>query len=146
MKEILMKMTTVMKPHEVEREWVLIDAEGKTFGRILTEAASILRGKHKPSFTPNVDCGDYVVIINAKKAVFSGNKLDTKEYFTHSGYFGSTKSKKLNEMLSRNTEKLYKLAVRGMLPKTTLGRAMLKKLKVYAGPEHPHTAQINKGA
>lgn len=135
-----------MKPHEVERDWVLIDAEGKTFGRILTEAASILRGKHKPSFTPNVDCGDYVVIINAEKAVFSGNKLNSKEYFTYSGYFGSTKSKKLDEMLSDNTEKLYKLAVRGMLPKTTLGRAMLKKLKVYAGPEHPHTAQISKGA
>ncbi|MBD3807918.1 MAG: 50S ribosomal protein L13 [Epsilonproteobacteria bacterium] len=141
-----MKMTQVMKPHEVEREWVLIDAEGKTFGRILTEAASILRGKHKPSFTPNVDCGDYVVIINAEKAKFSGNKLNTKEYFTYSGYFGSTKSKKLDEMLENNTEKLYKLAVRGMLPKTTLGRAMLKKLKVYAGAEHPHTAQINKGA
>ena len=141
-----MKMTQVMKPHEVEREWVLIDAEGKTFGRILTEAASILRGKHKPSFTPNVDCGDYVVIINAEKAKFSGNKLTTKEYFTYSGYFGSTKSKKLDDMLENNTEKLYKLAVRGMLPKTTLGRAMLKKLKVYAGPEHPHTAQINKGA
>jgi len=141
-----MKLTSVMKPHEVQREWILIDAEGKTFGRILTEVATLLRGKHKPSFTPNVDCGDYVVIINAEKAVFTGNKLNAKEYFTHSGYFGSTKSKKLDEMLSSNTEKLYKLAVRGMLPKTTLGRAMLKKLKVYVGPEHPHTAQINKGA
>ncbi|HHD75743.1 MAG TPA: 50S ribosomal protein L13 [Campylobacterales bacterium] len=141
-----MKLTSVMKPHEVQRDWILIDAEGKTFGRILTDVATFLRGKHKPSFTPNVDCGDYVVIINAEKAVFSGNKLATKEYFTHSGYFGSTKSKKLDEMLEDNTEKLYKLAVRGMLPKTTLGRAMLKKLKVYAGAEHPHTAQINKGA
>ena len=135
-----------MKPHEVQRDWILIDAEGKTFGRILTDVATYLRGKHKPSFTPNVDCGDYVVIINAEKAVFSGNKMNTKEYFTHSGYFGSTKSKKLDEMLASNTEKLYKLAVRGMLPKTTLGRAMLKKLKVYAGSEHPHTAQINKEA
>jgi len=126
--------------------FLLTLAEGKTFGRILTDVATYLRGKHKPSFTPNVDCGDYVVIINAEKAVFSGNKMNTKEYFTHSGYFGSTKSKKLDEMLASNTEKLYKLAVRGMLPKTTLGRAMLKKLKVYAGPEHPHTAQINKGA
>ncbi len=141
-----MKLTSVMKPHEVQRDWILIDAEGKTFGRILTEVATYLRGKHKPSFTPNVDCGDYVVIINAEKAKFSGNKLSTKEYFTHSGYFGSTKSKKLDEMLGEKTEKLYKLAVRGMLPKTTLGRAMLKKLKVYAGPEHPHTAQINKEA
>ena len=141
-----MKLTSVMKPHEVQRDWILIDAEGKTFGRILTDVATFLRGKHKPSFTPNVDCGDYVVIINAQKAKFTGNKLATKEYFTHSGYFGSTKSKKLDEMLEDNTEKLYRLAVRGMLPKTTLGRAMLKKLKVYAGAEHPHTAQINKGA
>jgi len=141
-----MKLTSVMKPHEVQRDWILIDAEGQTFGRILTQVATYLRGKHKPSFTPNVDCGDYVVIINAEKAKFSGTKLNTKEYFTHSGYFGSTKSKKLDEMLANNTEKLYRLAVRGMLPKTKLGRAMLKKLKVYAGPEHPHTAQINKGA
>ncbi len=141
-----MKLTSVLKPAEVQRDWVLIDAEGKTFGRILTEAAAILRGKHKPSFTPNVDCGDYVVIINAEKAKFTGTKIDNKEYFTHSGYFGSTKSKKLGDMLENNTEKLYKLAVRGMLPKTTLGRTMLKKLKVYAGAEHPHTAQINKEA
>jgi large subunit ribosomal protein L13 len=140
-----MKMTQVVKPHEVQRDWVLIDAEGKTFGRILTQAATLLRGKHKPSFTPNVDCGDYVVIINAKKAVFTGVKLDAKEYFRHSGYFGSTKSTKLSDMLEHNTEKLYKIATRGMLPKTTLGRQMLKKLKIYAGSEHPHTAQLNKG-
>jgi len=141
-----MKLTSVMKPHEVQRDWILIDAEGQTFGRILTQVATYLRGKHKPSFTPNVDCGDFVVIINAEKAKFTGTKLDTKEYFTHSGYFGSTKSKKLDDMLTNNTEKLYRLSVRGMLPKTKLGRAMLKKLKVYVGPEHPHTAQINKGA
>ena len=118
---------------------------GKTFGRILTEVATILRGKHKPYFTPHVDCGDYVVIINAKKAKFSGVKLEDKEYFTYSGYFGSTKSKKLSDMLENHTEKLYMLAVRGMLPKTTLGRKMLKKLKVYGGEEHPHTAQIKQG-
>ncbi len=106
-----MKLTSVIKPHEVQRDWILIDAEGKTFGRILTEVATYLRGKHKPYYTPHVDCGDYVVIINAKKAKFSGAKLDSKEYFTHSGYFGSTKSKKLSEMLEKNTEKLYKLAV-----------------------------------
>ncbi len=141
-----MKLTSVIKPHEVQRDWILIDAEGKTFGRILTQVATYLRGKHKPSYTPNVDCGDYVVIINAEKAKFSGSKLNSKEYFTHSGYFGSTKSKKLSEMLDKNTEKLYRLAVRGMLPKTKLGRAMLKKLRVYVGAEHPHTAQINKGA
>ena len=141
-----MKLTSVMKPHEVERDWILIDAEGKTFGRILTDVATFLRGKHKPSFTPNVDCGDYVIIINAEKTKITGTKLNNKEYFTHSGYFGSTKSKKLDDMLDNHTEKLYKLSVRGMLPKTTLGKAMLKKLKVYVGSEHPHTAQINKGA
>jgi large subunit ribosomal protein L13 len=140
-----MKLTSVIKPHEVERDWVLIDAEGKTFGRILTEVATLLRGKHKPYYTPNVDCGDFVVIINAQKAKFSGIKLDDKDYFTHSGYFGSTKSKKMGDMLENHTEKLYRLAVRGMLPKTTLGRQILKKLKVYAGSEHPHTAQLSKG-
>ena len=141
-----MKMTKVLKPAEVTRDWHLIDAEGKTFGRILTDVATLLRGKHKPSFTPNVDCGDYVVIINAEKAKFSGVKLDEKEYFTHSGYFGSTKSKKLGDMLENHTEKLYMRAMRGMLPKTKLGKQMIKKMKVYAGAEHPHTAQINKEA
>jgi len=100
-------MTKVLKPAEVTRDWHLVDAEGKTFGRILTDVATLLRGKHKPSFTPNVDCGDYVVIINAEKAKFTGVKLEEKEYFTHSGYFGSTKSKKLGDMLENHTEKLY---------------------------------------
>ena len=136
-------MTKVTKPHEVKRDWIVIDAQGKKFGRILTEVASILRGKHKPSFTPNVDCGDYVIIINASKAEFSGNKLDAKLYHRHSGYFGSTKSEKMGELFANNPVKLYKLAVRGMLPKTNLGRDMLKKLKVYAGGEHPHTAQVS---
>ena len=141
-----MKFTKSIREEDVKRDWILIDAKDKIFGRVITEIAKKLRGKHKPSFTPNVDCGDFVVIINAEKAVFTGVKLDDKEYFTHSGYFGSTKSKKLSDMLENHTEKLYKLAVRGMLPKTKLGRAMLKKLKVYAGSKHPHTAQINKGA
>ena len=141
-----MNMTKVLKPAEVTRDWHLIDAEGKTFGRILTDVATLLRGKHKPSFTPNVDCGDYVVIINAEKAKFSGVKLEEKEYFTHSGYFGSTKSKKLGDMLENHTEKLYMRAMRGMLPKTKLGKQMIKKMKVYTGAEHPHTAQINKEA
>ena len=141
-----MNMTKVLKPAEVTRDWHLVDAEGKTFGRILTDVATLLRGKHKPSFTPNVDCGDYVVIINAEKAKFSGVKLDEKEYFTHSGYFGSTKSKKLGDMLENHTEKLYMRAMRGMLPKTKLGKQMIKKMKVYTGAEHPHTAQINKEA
>ncbi len=137
-----MKFTQMAKANEIERDWVVVDATNKVFGRIITEVATILRGKHKPSYTPHVDCGDYVVIINASKARFSGTKLETKNYFTHSGYFGSTKTHKMSEMFEKNPEKLYKLATRGMLPKTTLGKTMLKKLKVYAGSEHPHTAQI----
>ena len=139
-----MNLTKVLKPADVERKWVVVDADGKKFGRILTEVATILRGKNKPNFTPNVDCGDFVIIINAEKAVFSGNKLDNKLYHRHSGYFGSVKSEKLGELLQNNPAKLYKLAVRGMLPKTVLGKAMIKKLKVYAGSEHPHTAQVSK--
>ncbi len=140
-----MKFTKIATPEQIDRQWVLIDAEGKTFGRMITEVATRLRGKNKPYYTPNVDCGDYVVIINASKAVFKGaGKIADKEYFSHSGYFGSTKSVKMTELLENNPEKLYKLATRGMLPKTKLGRAMLKKLKVYAGAEHPHTAQFAK--
>jgi large subunit ribosomal protein L13 len=140
-----MKFTKIATPEQIERQWVLIDAEGKTFGRLITEVATRLRGKDKPYFTPNVDCGDYVVIVNASKAKINGaGKVANKEYFTHSGYFGSTKSVKMTELLEKNPEKLYKLATRGMLPKTKLGRQMLKKLKVYAGEEHPHTAQIGK--
>lgn len=137
-----MKFTQMVKATDVQRDWVVVDAEGKVFGRIVTEVATILRGKHKPSYTPHVDCGDYVVIINASKAKFTGAKLEDKNYYTHSGYFGSTKTHKMADMLVDNPEKLFKLATRGMLPKTKLGKAMLKKLKVYAGAEHPHTAQI----
>lgn len=136
------KMTKSLKSSEVKAEWHLLDAKDKTFGRLITQIATLLRGKHKPSFTPNVDCGDFVVVVNATKVAFSGLKLQDKEYFTHSGYFGSTKSKTLQEMLEKSPQKLYYLAVRGMLPKTKLGRAMMKKLKVYAGEDHPHTAQI----
>ncbi|QKJ21544.1 50S ribosomal protein L13 [Poseidonibacter lekithochrous] len=137
-----MKFTQMAKANEIERDWIVIDATDKVFGRIITEVATILRGKNKPSFTPHVDCGDYVVIINASKAKFTGKKLEDKNYYTHSGYFGSTKTHKMSDMLDNNPEKLFKLATRGMLPKTTLGKAMLKKLKVYADAEHPHTAQI----
>ncbi len=129
----------------IEDNWILIDAEGKTFGRMITEVATHLRGKNKPYFTPNMDCGDSVVIINASKAVFKGQgKINDKEYFSHSGYFGSTKSVKMMDLLANNPEKLFKLATRGMLPKTKLGAKQLKKLKVYAGAEHPHTAQLSK--
>ena len=140
-----MKFTKIATEEQIDRKWILIDAEGKTFGRMITEVATALRGKNKACFTPNMDCGDYVVIINASKAVFNGlGKINDKEYFSHSGYFGSTKSVKMTELLEKNPEKLYKLATRGMLPKTKLGAKMLKKLKVYAGAEHPHTAQIAK--
>ncbi len=138
-----MKTTHMVNSSEVKRDWILIDASAKPFGRIVTEIATILRGKHKPSFTPNVDCGDYVVVINAKDVIFTGtNKKEQKVYHRHTGYFGGVKSEKLGELIEKNPAKLFKLATRGMLPKTTLGRAMLKKLKVYDGPEHPHTAQL----
>jgi large subunit ribosomal protein L13 len=137
-----MKFTKMVKNSEVQRDWIVVDAKDKTFGRIITEVATLLRGKHKPSYTPHVDCGDFVVIINASEARFTGNKLEDKEYFRHSGYFGSTKSEKLGDLLANNPEKLYRLATRGMLPKTKLGKVMLSKLKVYAGAEHPHTAQV----
>ena len=139
-----MKLTKMIKADEVQRDWNIIDASGKKFGRVLTEAATLLRGKHKPYYTPNVDCGDFVIIINADKVQVSGNKLDAKLYHTHSGYFGSTKSKKFGKMLADNPAKLFKLGARGMLPKTNLGKSMLKRLKVYAGSEHPHTAQVSK--
>ncbi len=138
-----MKMTKMVNNAQVERDWIVIDAEGKTFGRLVTEIATYLRGKHKPYFTPHVDCGDHVVVINASKVKFTGgNKLEDKQYHRHSGYFGSVKSEKLGQLIEKNPEKLFKLATRGMLPKTKLGRQMLKKLRVYAGSEHPHTAQV----
>lgn len=143
-KGVAMNITKMAKANEIKRDWIVLDAEGKIFGRLITEIATLLRGKHKASYTPHIDCGDFVVVVNAPKARFSGVKLEDKEYFTHSGYFGSTKSKTLKEMLEKNPEKLYKLAVRGMLPKTKLGRAMIKKLKVYCDANHPHTAQVSK--
>jgi len=132
----------MMKPSEASREWIVLDAEGKTFGRLITEIATYLRGKHKPSYTPHVDCGDYVIVTNASKINLTGTKLGAKEYHRHTGYFGGVKTETIAELLNENPEKLFKLATRGMLPKTKLGRAMIKKLKVYATAEHPHTAQI----
>ncbi|MCI6988890.1 MAG: 50S ribosomal protein L13 [Campylobacter sp.] len=137
-------MTKSIRPVEVKRDWVVIDATGKVFGRMITEVATLLKGKHKPYYTPNVDCGDYVVIVNASKAIYTGaNKGADKLYHRHSGYFGSVKSEKFEDLLEHNPVKLYRLAVRGMLPKTKLGKEMIKKLKVYEGSEHPHTAQIS---
>jgi len=134
----------MVKTEEVEREWIVLDATGKKFGRLLTEVAILLRGKHKPSYTPNVDCGDYVIIINAEKVEVTGTKLDTKMYHRHTGYFGGVRSDKFGDLLENNPLKLFKLGTRGMLPKSNLGKEMLKKLKVYAGSEHPHTAQVSK--
>lgn len=141
-----MELTKIATQNDINRQWVVLDAKDKVFGRLITEVATLLRGKHKPCFTPHIDCGDFVVIINATEAKFTGMKLEDKEYFTHSGYFGSTKSKTLQEMLEKHPEKLYHLAVRGMLPKNKLGRAMLKKLKVYRDNEHPHSAQVSKSS
>lgn len=139
-----MKFTKIATTEQIDRKWILVDAEGKTFGRLVTEIATILRGKNKVCFTPNVDCGDYVVVVNASKVKFNGTgKIASKEYHRHTGYFGGVKSEKMVDLAENNPEKLFKLATRGMLPKTKLGTAMLKKLKVYAGAEHPHTAQIS---
>ena len=136
-----MRTTYMAKPNEVERKWYIIDAEGKTLGRLASEAASLIRGKHKPTFTPNVDGGDFVIIINADKVVLTGKKLQNKLYYRHSLYPGGLKVTTAQEMLKKKPERMLELAVHGMLPKTRLGNAMKLKLKVYAGAEHPHQAQ-----
>lgn len=133
--------TYYAKPHEVERTWVLIDAQDQVLGRVAAKAAHILRGKHKPQYTPHVDTGDFVVIINADKIRLTGAKAATKTYYSHSGYPGGLKSESFEQAMNRHPERVIEHAVRGMLPKNTLGRAMGKKLKVYAGSEHPHSAQ-----
>lgn len=131
----------VQKPHEVERKWYLVDATDKTLGRLGSKIASMLRGKHKPIFTPHVDCGDYVVVINAEKVKVTGKKLEDKEYKRHSGYPGGLKTVTLEKMLEDKPEDVMIHAVKGMLPKGKLGRQMLKKLRVYKGAEHDHSAQ-----
>ncbi len=136
-----MRKTYSAKPHEVERTWFVVDAEGKTLGRLATEIAKILRGKHKPSYTPHVDTGDYVVVVNADKVRVTGKRLDQKIYYRHSGYMGGLKAVSLRRMLETHPERVIESAVKGMLPKNRLGRVMYKKLKVYASPEHPHQAQ-----
>lgn len=133
--------TYYAKPGEVEREWLLIDAQDQILGRVASKAAQILRGKHKPTYTPHVDTGDFVVIVNADKIRVSGNKMTDKEYYRHSGYPGGLKCETFEEAMEKHPERVIKHAVKGMLPKNTLGRAMAKKLKVYAGAEHPHMAQ-----
>ena len=133
--------TYATKASEIERQWYLVDAEGKTLGRLASEIAKILRGKHKPIFSPHIDTGDYVIVVNAGKIRVTGKKLDEKRYYRYSGYPGGLRSVVLGDMLERHPTRAIELAVRGMLPKNRLGRAMIKKLKVYAGSEHPHEAQ-----
>jgi large subunit ribosomal protein L13 len=129
------------KPGEVTREWFLVDAEGQILGRLATQIADTLRGKRKPQFTPHVDTGDFVIVVNADKIAVTGNKLDQKMYHRHSGYPGGLRSRTLREQLDRRPTEVIRAAVKGMLPKNRLARQQLTKLKVYAGPEHPHVSQ-----
>jgi large subunit ribosomal protein L13 len=133
--------TFVTKPAEVERSWFVVDAEGQTLGRLATRVATILRGKHKPIYSPSVDCGDYVVVINAEKIAVTGRRMDQKRYYHYSGYPGGLTEITLRDQLNRYPNRVIEAAVKGMLPKNALGRKMFKKLKVYAGGEHPHQAQ-----
>jgi len=132
------------KPGEITREWYVVDAEGKTLGRLATQIADTLRGKRKPQFTPHVDTGDFVIVVNAEKIAVTGNKLDQKRYYRHSGYPGGLRSRTLREQLDRRPTEVLRVAVRGMLPKNRLARQQITKLKIYAGPEHPHAAQNPK--
>jgi large subunit ribosomal protein L13 len=136
--------TFVAKPAEVKRDWYIVDAEGKTLGRMAAEIASRLRGKHKPEFTPHTDCGDYIIVINAEKVAVTGNKRKDKMYHHTTGYVGHLKSTNFEKLIEKAPERPIEFAVKGMLPKGPLGRDMFRKLKVYAGTEHPHTAQQPK--
>jgi large subunit ribosomal protein L13 len=133
--------TFTAKAETVQRDWFLVDAAGKTLGRLSSELARRLRGKHKPVFTPHVDTGDYLVVVNAEKIHVTGNKLQDKKYHRFTGYIGNLKTQSLQQMLDKHPERAIEIAVKGMLPKNPLGRAMYRKLKVYAGPNHPHSAQ-----
>lgn len=129
------------KKEDIERAWFIVDATDQTLGRMATQIATILRGKHKPLFTPHVDCGDFVVVVNAEKLHVTGNRMDEKKYYRHSGYTGNLRTTTLREAMQDKPDFVVREAVRRMLPKNSLGRQMLKKLKVYAGPDHPHEAQ-----
>jgi len=133
--------TYVAKPADIQRKWYVVDAEGQTLGRLASEVAKVLRGKNKPQYTPFLDTGDFVIVVNAAKLVLTGNKLDQKVYRYHTGYPGGLKEVKYRNMMQNKPERVFELAVRGMLPKNALGRAMYKKLKVYAGPDHEQAAQ-----
>ncbi len=136
--------TWTAKPHEVERRWFVVDAEGKTLGRLATQIADTLRGKGKAEYTPHVDTGDFVVVVNAEKIAVTGKKLDDKIYFRHSGYPGGLRQRTLREQLDRRPTEVLRKAVKGMLPRNRLARAQIRKLKIYVGPEHPHEAQAPK--
>ncbi len=136
--------TFIAKKDEIERNWVLVDARDKVLGRLAADVASILRGKTKPAYTPHADVGDFVVIVNAGKVILTGRKLEQKTYYRHSGYMGGLKSRTARQLMEKNPEEIIRHAVKGMLPKNSLGRSMFKKLKVYAGETHPHEAQQPK--
>jgi large subunit ribosomal protein L13 len=136
-----MTKTYNAKPGEIERDWYVVDAEGQTLGRLATQIADTLRGKRKPQYTPHIDTGDFVVVVNAEKIRVTGKKLDEKLYYRHSGYPGGLRSRPLRDELQRRPTEVLRKAVKGMLPRNRLGRAQLTKLKIYAGPEHPHGAQ-----
>jgi large subunit ribosomal protein L13 len=133
--------TYVATPQDRERNWVLVDANGQNLGRLATQIADLLRGKRKPTYTPHVDVGDFVVVVNAEKIAVTGNKLEQKRYWRHSGYPGGIRSRTLGEQLERRPEEVIRKAVKGMLPRNRLARQQLRKLKIYAGPDHPHAAQ-----
>ncbi len=133
--------TFMASPATIDRKWYVVDAEGMTLGRLASEVAAVLRGKNKPTFTPHMDTGDYVIVVNAEKIKVTGKKLDQKTYYHHSGYVGGLKETTLKEKLAKKPEQVFELAVKGMLPKGPLGRQMYRKLFVYAGPEHKHAAQ-----
>ncbi len=135
------KTTRFFKASDAEPRWHLVDADGKTLGRIATEVARLLRGKHKPTFTPNADMGDFVVVVNAGKVRLTGKRAELKEYFSYSGYPGGATFTKFQELMKKNPERVFEHAVKGMLPHNRLGRTIFTKLKVYPGPEHPHAAQ-----
>lgn len=136
-----MRTTYIAKPELVERKWYVVDANGQTLGRLASEVAKILRGKHKAIYTPHVDTGDHVIIVNADKITFTGKKLEQKTYFRHSDYVGGAKFTSLKEMMNKKPEQVLYHAIKGMLPKNVLGRQMFRKLHVYAGPDHNHQAQ-----
>ncbi|NLA32601.1 MAG: 50S ribosomal protein L13 [Mollicutes bacterium] len=133
--------TFMQKKESVERKWFVVDADGKTLGRLATEVATVLRGKHKPTYTPHVDCGDYVIIVNAEKINLTGNKLDNKIYYNHSGYPGGLRKRTAKTMIETYPEEMIERAIKGMLPKGSLGKQMYRKLFVYSGAEHEHQAQ-----